>query len=193
MSRLTKLDQKLIAEAYSTQLLEESVPHMSISDIQEKLPYMSSQEAMLVEGFFKNAAQALGRVASGVGGVGGAAAKGIQSAGQAVANKAQQAGQAVVNKASQVASNTKNLYNTAATSKEAQQSVENAFQAATQLIDLVQKAQQSGLVKAQGAVTDMTLADIMDELETAKQSADTFKQDAQSTGFTGGVGSAQTA
>jgi hypothetical protein len=58
------------------------------------------------------------------------------------------------------------------------------------LIDLVQQAQQNGLVKAQKEVTDMSLAEIMQELETAKTSATTFQNAANKTGYTGGVGAA---
>jgi len=48
----------------------------------------------------------------------------------------------------------------------------------------------NGLIKSQGDVSDMSLADIMDELQTAQQSAGTFKSGAEATGVGGGVGTA---
>ena len=37
MARITKLDQALIAEAYTVQLFQESAPHMTIAEIQKRL------------------------------------------------------------------------------------------------------------------------------------------------------------
>ena len=58
------------------------------------------------------------------------------------------------------------------------------------LIDLVQAAQNKGLINLRGEVTNMSLAQIMNRLEQAKGQTAGQKQSAQDTGFTGGVGSA---
>lgn len=194
MAKITKLDQMLIAEAYSSQLLEEAAPHMTISEIQNRLPHMTIEEAQIIEELFGKLGQKIGQVASGIGGVGTAAARGAASvgkaAGQAVGQAAGQLGSGVKSAVGQAAQNVGDMYSTAAQSKSSEQAVQNAFKSATDLIDIVKQAQQSGLIKSQGEVTDMTLSDIMDQLETAKQSAATFQQGAAKTGFTGGVGQA---
>jgi hypothetical protein len=82
------------------------------------------------------------------------------------------------------------MYKTGEISKQTEDAITNASKAAMNLIDLVQQAQQNGLVKAQKEVTDMSLAEIMDELETANASASTFQKNANKTGYTGGVGAA---
>lgn len=197
MSRFTKLDSMLISEAYSSQILLESAPYMTIAEIQAKLPYMTIAEAQVIEELFGKLGQRLGRVASGVANVGGAAGKGLQAAGKSAMGavdrgieKAGQVGSGLAAAAGQVGKNVQDMYKTGDISKQTSDAVKSASGLAMELIDLVKQAQQNGLVKSQGDVTDMSLADIMDELETAGQSASKFQQNANKTGFTGGVGSA---
>jgi hypothetical protein len=203
MSRLSKLDQVLLAEAYSAQLLEESIADMSIEEIQARLPYMTTEEAILVEGFLKNMGQRIGQMASGVGAVGSVAGKGISNAanavgnavgnaGSAIAQKTRQVGAGVANAAKTVKDNAANIYNTGAADKKQQQSIDDAIAATQQLINLVQQAQQSGLtnIKPGTEISRMTLAQIMSRLEKSKGAAATNKQNAQNTGFTGGIGNA---
>jgi hypothetical protein len=198
MARITKLDQMLLAEAYTAQLFQESAPYMTIAEIQKKLPHMTLEEAQVIEELFGKLGQKIGQVASGIGGVGSAAGKGLAAAGrgvantvgQAVAQKAQQVGSGVKAAAGQAAQNVGNLYNTAAADKEQAQAIENASKSAMDLIDLVQAAQNKGLINLRGEVTNMSLAQIMNRLEQAKGQPAGQKQSAQDTGFTGGVGSA---
>lgn len=201
MARITKLDQALLAEAYTAQLFEESAPHMTIAEIQKRLPHMTIEEAQVIEELFGKLGQKIGQVASGIGGVGSAAGKGLAAAGRGVANTVGQAGQAVAQKAQQVgagvkaaagqaAQNVGNLYSTAAADKEQAQAIENASKSAMDLIDLVQAAQNKGLIDLRGDVTNMSLAQIMNRLEQAKGQTSAEKQSAQDTGFTGGIGSA---
>jgi hypothetical protein len=201
MARITKLDQALLAEAYTAQLFQESAPYMTIAEIQKRLPNMTIEEAQVIEELFGKLGQKLGQVASGIGGVGSAAGKGLAAAGRGVANTVGQAGQAVAQKAQQVgagvkaaagqaAQNVGNLYSAAAADKEQAQAIENASKSAMDLIDLVQAAQNKGLINLRGEVTNMSLAQIMSRLEQAKGQTAGQKQSAQDTGFTGGVGSA---
>jgi hypothetical protein len=201
MARITKIDQILLAEAYSVQLFQESAPNMTIAEIQKRLPHMTLEEAQVIEELFGKLGQKIGQVASGIGGVGSAAGKGLAAAGRGVANTVGQAGQAVAQKAQQVGSGVKaaagqaaqnvgNLYNTAAADKEQAQAIENASKSAMALIDLVQAAQNKGLINLRGDVTNMSLAQIMNRLEQAKGQTAGQKQSAQDTGFTGGVGGA---
>ena len=197
MSRFTKIDSMLISEAYSAQLLMESAPYMTIAEIQRKLPTMTIAEAQLIEELFGKLGQKIGQVGAGLGNLAGAAGRGLKSAGRAVGgavDKGMQAasgvGSGIASAAGQVSKNVQDMYKTGEVSKQTQDAVTNASKAAMDLIDLVQQAQQNGLVKAQKEVTDMSLAEIMDELETAKTSAATFQKNADKTGYTGGVGAA---
>lgn len=197
MSKFTKLDTMLISEAYSAQLLLESAPYMTIAEIQSRLPHMTIAEAQIIEELFGKLGQKIGQVGAGIGNLAGAAGRGLKSAGQAVGNAignagqtARQVGSGIASAAGQVGKNVKNMYQTGEVSKQSADAIENARTATQELIDLVTQAQQNGLVKAQKAVSDMTIAEIMDELETAKQSAGTFQDAANKTGFTGGAGAA---
>ena len=201
MSRFTKIDSMLISEAYSAQLLMESAPYMTIAEIQRKLPTMTIAEAQLIEELFGKLGQKIGQVGAGLGNLAGAAGRGLKSAGQAVGSavggavdKGMQAaagvGSGIASAAGQVGKNVQDMYKTGEVSKQTEDAVANASKAAMDLIDLVQQAQQNGLVKAQKEVTDMSLAEIMQELETAKTSAATFQKNADKTGYTGGVGAA---
>lgn len=190
MSRFTKLDSMLISEAYSAQLLSESAPHMTIAEIQSKLPYMTIAEAQIVEELFGKLGQKIGQVGAGLGNLAGAAGKGLKSAGQAVGSTAGKIGSGISSAAGQVGKNVQDMYKTGEISKQTSDAIGNASKAAMELIDLVKQAQQNGLVKAQKDVTDMSLAEIMDELETAGKSASTFQAAANKTGYTGGVGAA---
>lgn len=197
MSRFTKIDSMLISEAYSAQLLMESAPYMTIAEIQRKLPTMTIAEAQLIEELFGKLGQKIGQVGAGLGNLAGAAGRGLKSAGRAVGgavdkgmHAASGVGSGIASAAGQVSKNVQDMYKTGEVSKQTQDAVTNASKAAMDLIDLVQQAQQNGLVKAQKEVTDMSLAEIMDELETAKTSAATFQKNADKTGYTGGVGAA---
>lgn len=197
MSRFTKLDTMLISEAYSAQLLLESAPYMTIAEIQSRLPHMTIAEAQVIEELFGKLGQKIGQVGAGIGNLAGAAGRGLKSAGQAVGKAvgnagqtARQVGSGISAAAGQIGKNVQNMYQTGEVSKQTSDAIQNASKAAMELIDMVQQAQQNGLVKAQKEVTDMSLAEIMDELETAKQSAETFRADANKTGFTGGAGAA---
>jgi hypothetical protein len=188
----------MLTEAYTVQLLKESIPTMSLTQVYSNLDLMSESELeyvatvseRLLEGFFGNLGAGLKGVAKGAG-------QAVQQAGQGLANKtsqavqgAKQVGSGLAAAGKQVIDNTKDIYNTGADTNRANDSIEKARGLTQQLIDLVTQAQQKGFVKAQGAITDMTLSDLVDTLETAKQSAGTFAQGALNKGFTGGVKSA---
>jgi hypothetical protein len=197
MSRFTKIDSMLISEAYSAQLLMESAPYMTIAEIQRKLPTMTIAEAQLIEEMFGKLGQKIGQMGAGIGNLAGAAGRGLKSAGQAVGSAignagqtARQVGSGIASAAGQVGKNVQDMYKTGEVSKQTEDAITNASKAAMDLIDLVQQAQQNGLVKAQKEVTDMSLGEIMQELETAKTSAATFQNAANKTGYTGGVGAA---
>jgi len=205
MSTYTKRDNVLLQEAYILQLLKEQAPHMSLKQVQSRMRYMTESELVYIDtvnqrilnefwGGLKN----LGKAAGNAGGamVQGAknaatsARQGIANAAGNAANAVGSAGKGALAAGKQIVDNTKDIINTGNVEAESGKAIEQAQTSMQQLIDLVTKAQQNGLIKAQGAVTDMTLANIIDELTTAQQSAGTFKQAANAKGFTGGAGQA---
>tara|TARA_R110002110_G_scaffold229884_1_gene445445 strand:+ start:7807 stop:8493 length:687 start_codon:yes stop_codon:yes gene_type:complete len=205
MSAFNHKDNVLLVEAYELQLLKEQAPNMSINQIQNRLYSMTESELIYVNtvnqrilnefwGGLKNLKNAAGNAVSAVGqGVKNAAVgvgQGVKNAAGNVANAAAAGAQGAVAAGKQVVDNTKDIINTGNVEVEAGKAITQAQTSMQQLIDLVTKAQQNGLIKAQGAITDMTLANIIDELTTAQQSAGTFKQNALDTGFTGGAGKA---
>jgi hypothetical protein len=190
MARLTKMDQMLLSEAYGVQLLEEKIGNMTLNQLNNNLQYMTLSEAVYVD-------EVIEELFAGLKNLAGMAGKGLKSAGQAIANKAGNAANALGGVASgvkaaagQIANNTKEMYNSAEVTKASQQAVLKASESANQLLKLVTDAQNNGLIAAQKAVNDMTLAEIMEELKTATQSAQTFQGAANKQGFTGGVGQA---
>jgi hypothetical protein len=205
MSNYNKKDMMLLGEAYDLRLLKENAPNMTLSQVQARIEFMTESEAEYINTVherilneFWGGLKALGGAAKQAGqAVGGklaqkgqAVAQKVGQAGSAVAQKASQVGQGAVAGAKQLASNAQDIYQTGNDSAKSGDAIKKAQTSAQQLIDLVTQAQQMGLVQAQGAVSDMTLAQIIDELTTAQQSAGTFKQGALDKGFTGGVAQA---
>jgi hypothetical protein len=176
---------------------------MTIAEIQSKLPYMTIAEAQIIEELFGKLGQKIGQVASGIGNVAGAAGKGLKSAGQAVGKAignagqtARQVGSGIASAAGQVGTNVKNMYQTGADSKEADQAVTQAQQSIEDLINLIDTAKAK---YGPGSTfnkyfsdnpMNMTLTTISNQLDMASQTAQGASDAAKQTGFTGGVGSA---
>jgi hypothetical protein len=205
MSAYNRKDMKILEEAYNLRLLKEQAPYMTISQIQNGLDVMNESELVYINtvnerilnefwGGLKNVAQGAKNIGSaavqGVKNVGGAALQGAKNVAGNAANAVGAAGQGALAAGKQIAANTADMYQSGNVASQSDAAIKKAQQSTQQLIDLVTQAQQNGLIKAQGAVTDMTLSDIIDELTTALQSAQTFKQDSVNKGFTGGVGNA---
>jgi len=190
MSKFTKLDTMLISEAYSAQLLMESAPYMTIAEIQARLPHMTLSEAQVIEEMLGKFGKRLGEIGAGIGNLTGAAGRGLKAAGQAVGSAAADVGSGVTSAARTFGKNVQDMYTSGVESKQAQNAIENARKLTQELIDLVIRAQKQSLIKPQKAIEDMTISEIVDELEAAKKSTSTFKGAANSRGYTGGVGSA---
>lgn len=183
MARLTKMDQMLLSEAYGVQLLEEKIGNMTLTQLNNNLQYMTLSEAVYVD-------EVIEELFAGLKNLAGIAGQGLKSAAKNAAGAIGGVARGVGAAAGQLAKNTKDMYNTAEVTKASQQAVLKAAESANQLLKLVTDAQNNGLITAQKAVNDMTLAEIMDELKTATQSAQTFQGAANKQGFTGGVGQA---
>ena len=210
MSAYNSKDIQLLSEAYSVQLLKESITTMTLKQVHANIELMSESEAQYICDVSERLLEAFG----GFKALGGALKQGVggalKSAGQAVGQRVGQASQAVGQgvgqavqgaknlgagvgaAAGQVGQNVKDIYQTQEVKGQSETAVKKAANLTQQLIDLVTQAQRNGLVKAQGSITDMTLADLVDTLETAKQSAETFRQGARNTGLTGGMSQAFT-
>ncbi len=199
MSKFNKQDMELLSEAYTLRLLKESAPHMTLTNLEARIPHMTQSEAeyvtvvceritdyMIQEGMLGNAWQGAksvgGAIGRGIKGAAQGAGGALKAAGQGIANTARGVGSVAQN----IGSNVKNLYQTGQNESQSGEAITKAETSMQELIDLVTQAQQMGLIKSQGSITDMTLANIMDELTTAKQSAGQFSQDAQKRGIGGG-------
>ncbi len=194
MANYNRTDMHLLGEAYDLRLLKENAPNMTLSQVQSHIEFMTESEAEYINTVnerilneFWGGLKALGGAAKQAGQAVGSK---VAQAGSAVAQKAQQAGQGALAGAKQLGQNAQDIYQTGNDAAKSGDAIKKAQTSAQQLIDLVTQAQQMGLVQAQGEVSDMTLADIIDQLTTAQQSAGTFKQGAMSKGFTGGVAQA---
>jgi hypothetical protein len=199
MASYSQRDQQMLTEAYTTQLLKESIPDMSLNQVHSNLDLMSESELLyvatvserLLEGFF-------GDIGSGLKNVGkGLVRDASKIAGQAVGGKVNQAvqgakrfGSGVAAGAKQIGANVSDMYQTGVVDKQAGDAIEKARGLTQQLIDLVTQAQRNGLIKAQKSITDMSLSELVDHLEIAKQSAETFSNGSLKNGPTRGVGQA---
>jgi hypothetical protein len=190
MSRLSKLDQVLLAEAYSAQLFEESAQYLTIGELQARIPTMTIEEAQIIEELFGKFGDKLAQAASGVGALKNVAGNALKQTVGGAINKAKQVGAGAMEAGKQAVGNVKDVISTGAVEREAQQSISKASELINQVSALVSKAQQQKLIKSQKPVTDMSLSEIMSELKTAQQSAQTFKNNAANAGFTGGMGKA---
>lgn len=187
MSAYSKRDTALITEAYTLQLLKESIPSMTLKQVNSNVDLLSESEAQYV---CVVSERIINEFFGGVKNLLGAGKQAVQGAYQGAKGAVQNAAKGVGAAAGQVASNVKDIYNTGNVDAQASQSIEKARGLTQQLIDLVTQAQQQGLVQAQGSIADMSLADLIDTLDSAKQAATTFSQGARKQGVTGGVGAA---
>jgi hypothetical protein len=203
MATYSQRDQVMLTEAYTLQLLKESIPTMTLNQVHSNLDFMSESELeyvatvsdRLLEGFFGNVGAGLknvGRgVAKGASNVAGQAAQAVgNKVGQAVQG-AKQVGSGLAAGAKQIGSNAADMYQTGVADKKSQDALVQARTSTQQLIDLITQAQQSGILgNVRGNVADMSLSEIIDTLDAVKQSTGDFAQAATNKGFTGGAGQA---
>jgi len=200
MPSYSQRDQIMLTEAYTLQLLKESIPSMTLNQVhanldlmcEAELDYVSTVSDRIVEGFFGNLKAGVSGVGKGIKQSAANAAQGVKQAvggkiGQAVQG-AKQVGSGLVAGAKQIGSNVSDMYQTGVADKKSQDALVQAKTSTQQLIDLITQAQESGLLgNIQGNVTDMSLSDIIDTLDAVKQSTGDFAQAAIDKGFTGGA------
>lgn len=198
-------DQIMLTEAYSLQLLKESIPGMSLKQVNSNLDLMTESELEYVSvvserilnefwGGLKNLASAGknagGSAAGAVGQAGSSIGQGIKNAAGAVGNVAKGIGKGAVAAGKQVVDNTKDIYNKGVVDKQAGDSVVKAQQSIQQLIDLITQAQENDILSKNFDPYQTSLSQIIDYLEGAKKSAGINSQQSLSKGFTGGAGQA---
>jgi phage-related protein len=202
MANFTRKDNELMMEAYSVMSLKRDFPKMTLTQLTQKLPTLTLNESAYVEQFsekvieelfggLKALAGGVGRAASSAGsGVMGGLKNAARGAAGAVKGAAQGAVQGVKSAAGQVGSNVKNMYNSAEDEASSKQAVKQANAAAMQLVQLVQAAQQKGLVTFSGDPMQLPLEDLIDELVLAQKGAGNISRSAQKQGVFGGAGKA---
>lgn len=191
MAKFTNHDQMLLTEAYSVQMLKESFPKMSLSQLEAKLPYFNISEATYIEEFSEKVIEELfGGLKALAGGAGNAAKKAGGGLLQKGIDTAKQVGSGVASGAKQVGQNVRDIYQGAEGANQAEQAVKQASAAAQQLVQLVQAAQQKGLVTFSGDPMQLPLEDIVNELILAQQGANSQSQSAQKQGVFGSAGKA---
>lgn len=200
MAKFSRKDQALLTEAYSVQLLTESLPKMSLSQLDERLKTnsLTLQESLYVEkvatkvieelfGGLKALAGAGNRAA---GSIGSGLGQGLKDMGRKAVDTAKGVASGVGSAAKQVGKNVSDIYNTAEEKGKADQALKQANSAAQQLVQLVQSAQQKGLVSFSGDPMTLPLEELIDELILAQQGAGNLQRSAQKTGVFGNAGKA---
>jgi hypothetical protein len=199
MAKFSRKDQVLLTEAYSVQLLTESLPSMSLAQLLETLKTpLTLNESVYVEKVSNRVIEELFGGLKALAGAGSGAAKSAGSgfmqgaknlAGKAVDTaKGAMAGAGAA--AKQVGQNVSNIYNTAEEKGKADQALKQANAAAQQLVQLVQSAQQKGMVTFSGDPMQLPLQELIDELILAQQGAGNMQRSAQKQGVFGSAGKA---
>ena len=205
MAKFNRRDQQLLSEAYSVQLLKESIPTMTLSQVAHNLDLLSESEEEYV---CKVSEKILNEFFGGLKNVLGGAGKSASSGGAAVAQQGSKFGQGIKNAASgavnaakglgkgvaeagkQIGSNIKDQYNTGVEAEKSQSFVGKAQQYVDALKGELEKAQQAGLISFSGPIEQMQLGEIVDELMTASQGRQNFANSAKRKGTFGGIGKA---
>jgi hypothetical protein len=205
MANFNRRDQQLLSEAYSVQLLKESIPTMTLSQVSNNLDLLSESEEEYV---CKVSEKILNEFFGGLKNVFGGAGKSASKGGAAVAQQGSKIGQGLKNAASsavsaakgvgkgalaagkQIGSNIKDQYDTGVEAEKSQSFVGKAQQYVDALRSELEKAQQSGLISFAGPIEQMQLGEIVDELMVATQGRQNFANSAQRKGTFGGVGKA---
>ena len=206
----------LLSEAYTLQLLKESAPSMTITEVKQRLPYMSEAEAIYIEtvcnristyiieegkiGDFLSGAGNLGR---GIGGsikrgaqaAGGAIQRGAQAAGGAIADKARTAGnvaqgvgRAAVEGAKTIGGNANQMYQTGKLSNQQAQAVQKAELAVTELLKLLETIKNvPDMREYRGNPDNIKLSRLTEILQAAAGKASQQAETSRSAGLTNGL------
>jgi hypothetical protein len=199
MASYSQRDQQMLTEAYTLQLLKESIPDMTLSQVHANLNLMSESEleyvntvmGRLTEGFFGNVKAGLKGVAKGIGqtasDVGRNVSQTASDVGKNVAGVAKGVGQA----GAQVAQNASDMYTTGRDASKQTDILTQARKSIDELSSYLRQAEESGLIGvARGQTMNMSLNNIIGKLEKAQQTAGSNAQAKQSGGLGAGIGQA---
>jgi hypothetical protein len=199
MATYSRKDQALLTEAYGVQLLTESLPGMTLEQLLQKLQqpltlneatYVDKVSTRVIEELFGGLRALAGAAGGGAKAAGGGFMQGAKNlAGKAV-DTAKGAVQGAGAAAKQVGQNVSNIYNSAEEKNKSDQALKQANASAQQLVQLVQSAQQKGLVSFSGDPMQLPLQDLIDELILAQQGAGNMQRSAQKQGVFGSAGKA---
>ena len=179
MSAYNNKDMSLLQEAYNVRLLREQAPHMTLSQLEERLQLMSESELnyintvmdRILNEFWGQAALAgAGNVGSAIGGglkrLGGAAKSAV---GSALGNTAQKAtnigkGALAAGKAGvqQAASNVGNIYKKGQIQQRQSQALAKGLKAIEQLRGYIQQAEQDGVLQGGQQLEDMSISELIE-------------------------------
>lgn len=198
MATFNRNDNRLLTEAYDLQLLKESFPGMTLSQVSNNIDLLSESEAeyvcevseRILEGFFGGAKNLFNTGKDALKGVGQSVGNAAKGAYQGAKNVASNVASGVGAAAQQVGSNIKDIYNTGSDAADSASFAQKAQGYVDQLKQQLEDAQAKGLITFQGPIDQISLGEIVDELLTASQGNKNFAQGARKTGFTGGAGKA---
>ena len=212
MATFSKKDQMLLTEAYSLQLLKESMADMSLSQIDNRLHLMSESELdyvatvngrILAEAFnFGGLKNIGGAIKQGVGGayqgakqsVGGAYQGAKQKVGGMVDTAVQGAknvGSGIASAAGEVASNVEDIYKSGQQAGSQADLLANAKKSIDALTDALRQTDEAGLLgRNRGEFMNLPLKNILAKLEQAQSLSQTSAQGARDKGVFGGAGQA---
>jgi len=189
MARYSQRDQVLLTEAYTLQLLKESMPDMSLRQVNANIDLMCESEAEFVCEFSERIINeffgGLKNVAKGIG-------QGVQRTAQGVGNAIKKTtggiGAGVASAGRQVIDNAKDMYNSGEVASQSASSVEKAKTLTTQLQQLLQQAIDNGTLEIEGGTADnIPLGELVDTLISSQGAANKRQQMATDKGFTGGI------
>ena len=195
MASYSQRDQQMLTEAYTVQLLKESIPDMSLSQVSSNIELMTESEAEYVATVSERiileflGLKALGTAAkNAIGGAASGVAQGVRDKAGRVAQGAKQIGSGVAGAAGQLTSNVEDIYQTANQGSKSSDTVKKAIDLTNQLKDMLTQAQQSGILgEIKGDINNMTLGAVVDTLEAVKGSWSDLSQQSQSKGLGGGI------
>ena len=207
MASYSQRDQQMLTEAYTVQLLKESIPDMSLSQVHANLNLMSESELEYVntvierlnEAFFGNIGAGLKGVAKGIGqtagNVGRSVAQTASNVGSNVAQTAKNVGSNVAGVArgvgqagAQVAQNASDMYTTGRDASKQSDILTQATKSIEELASYLRQAEESNLIGvARGQTMNMSLSNIIKKLEAAQQKAGSNAQASQSGGLGAGM------
>jgi hypothetical protein len=178
MSKFNKKDMELLSEAYTLRLLKEEAPSMTLEQIQNRLQYMTESEAEYIGTVCDRITEAFG----GLGSLG----KAFGNITSGLGGKIKGVGRGALEVGKNLKSNIQDIHQSGKDVAESQGVIKKAQSAAQQLIDLVTQAKAANLIAPNKDIIDMSLDDIIFELDSALQSRKKFEQDALKKGFMGG-------